>query len=125
MPKKTKGLGKIGCMVTIFLLFTCTTYAQNAVTGKVINKADNSPVPGATITVRGTKVISQSGADGTFSINLPGSKATLVISAIGFGNLELPVTAGTPAGNIAMTTISTTLNDVIVTGYTSQRKGDI
>ena len=125
MPKKTKGLGKIGSMVMIFLLFTCTAYAQNAVTGKVINKADNSPVPGATITVKGTKVISQSGADGTFSINLPGSKATLVISAVGFGNLELPVTAGTPSGNIALTTASTTLNDVVVTGYTSQRKGDI
>jgi hypothetical protein len=78
MPKKTKGLGNIGCMVTIFLLFACTTYAQNAVTGKVINKADNSPVPGATITVKGTKDITQSGTDGTFSINLPGSASGIL-----------------------------------------------
>lgn len=125
MPKKTKGLAKIGCMVTILLLLTCTIHAQNTVTGKVINKADNSPVAGATVQVKGTKVISQSGSDGTFSINLPASKATLVISAVGFGNIELPVTAGAPAGDIALSTTSTTLNDVVVTGYTSQRKADI
>lgn len=125
MPKKTKGLGKIGCMVALFLLFTCSTYAQNAVTGKVINKTDNTPVPGATVQVKGSKVITQSGADGTFSINLPKSTGTLVISAVGFGNLELSVTAGKPAGDIIMSTVTSTLNDVVVTGYTSQRKKDI
>jgi TonB-linked SusC/RagA family outer membrane protein len=125
MPKKTKGLAKIGCMVMIFLLFTCITYAQNAVTGKVTNKTDNSPVPGATIQVKGTKVISQTGVDGTFTINLPGVKGTLQVSAIGFANLEIPVTAGASAGDIALTTVSSTLNDVVVTGYTSQRKRDI
>src|ERR1700744_403428 len=125
MPKKTKGLGKIGCIVTLFLLFTCNVYAQNAVTGKVINKTDNSPVPGATIQVKGSKVITQSGVDGTFSINLPKSSGTFVISAVGFANLELAVTAGSPAGSIVMSTVTSTLNDVVVTGYTSQRKRDI
>jgi TonB-linked SusC/RagA family outer membrane protein len=125
MPKKTNGLARIGGMVTIFLLLTCITYAQNAVTGKVINRTDNTPVPGATIQVKGTKVITQSGADGTFALNLPGVKGMLVISAIGFGSLEVPVTAGTPAGDIALTTVTSTLNDVVVTGYTSQRKRDI
>ncbi|HEX9513020.1 MAG TPA: TonB-dependent receptor [Puia sp.] len=112
-------------MVTIFLLFTCFAYAQNAVTGKVINKTDNTPVPGATVQVKGSKVITQSGADGAFSINLPNGKGTLVISAVGFGKLEVLVTAGVPAGDISLTTVSSTLNDVVVTGYTSQRKKDI
>ncbi len=125
MPKKTKGLPKIGCLATIFLLLTCFAYAQNAVTGKVINKTDNTPIPGATVQVKGSKVITPSGADGTFSINLPRDKGTLVISAIGFGNLEVPVTAGVPAGDIGLTTVSSTLNDIVVTGYTSQRKKDI
>jgi TonB-linked SusC/RagA family outer membrane protein len=125
MPKKTKGLAKIGCMVTIFLLLTCIANAQNTITGRVISKTDNSPVPGATIQVRGTKVLVQTATDGSFSINLPGVKATLVISAVGFANLELPVTAGTPAGEISLVQTTTTLNDVVVTGYTSQRKRDI
>lgn len=108
-----------------FLFFTCAAFAQNVVTGKIINKTDNTPVPGANIQIRGTNAIVQSGADGGFSINLPSATATLTISAVGFATLELPVTAGTPAGNVALTQSASTLNDVVVTGYTSQRKKDI
>ncbi len=125
MPKKFQRLAKIVCIVTILSLITGITYAQNAVTGRVINKTDNTPVPGATVEVKGTKVIAQSGADGTFTINLTGPGGILVFTAVGFANLEVPVKAGAPAGNIAMTTATTTLNDVVVTGYTSQRKKDI
>jgi TonB-dependent starch-binding outer membrane protein SusC len=125
MPKKTNGLALVGSMMAFMLLFTCTLYAQNAVTGRVISKTDNSPVPGATIQVKGTSVLTQSGADGTFSISLPKSTGTLTISAVGFGNLDLPATAGKPLGDITLSTSTTTLNDVVVTGYTSQRKADI
>lgn len=125
MPKKERGLVKAGCVVMLFLLLTCTVYAQNAVTGRVTNKTDNSPVPGATITVKGTKVSSESGSDGTFSINPGRANATLIITAVGFSALEVPVTSGTPAGDIVLTAVTTTLNDVVVTGYTSQRKKDI
>src|ERR1700722_7398608 len=125
MPKKKSGPVKTGCVVMLFLLLTSTVYAQNVVTGRVTNKTDNSPVPGATITVKGTKVNSESGSDGTFSINPGRANATLVISAVGFSTLEVPVTAGTPAGDIALATSASTLNDVVVTGYTAQRKRDI
>jgi TonB-linked SusC/RagA family outer membrane protein len=107
------------------MLFTCIAYAQKAVTGKVINKTDNQPVPGATVQVKGTKVLAQSGADGTFTINLPNASGTLVITAVGFQNLEVPATAGTPVGEVSLTTAPNTLNDVVVTGYTTQRKKDI
>ena len=125
MPKKTKWLHQIGCIVLFLLLSCCGAYAQNAVKGRVINKTDNSPVPGATVQLKGSSVITQTNADGTFSINVPGSKGTLVISAVGFGTLQWPVTAGTPTGDISLATSTSTLNDVVVTGYTSQRKKDI
>jgi len=126
MPKKTNGLLRSGSMVMIFLFCTCiATFAQNAVTGKVLSKTDNQPVPGATIQLKGTRVLAQSGADGVFSINLAGASGTLVITAVGFQSLEVPVKAGTPAGDIILTGGATTLNDVVVTGYTTQRKKDI
>jgi len=125
MPKKKSGLMRIGWMAA-FLFFTCTAFAQNVVTGKIINKTDNTPVPGATIQIRGTeKNMVQSGADGSFTITLPSASATLRISAVGFATLEVPVTAGTPLGNVSLTTNASTLNDVVVTGYTAQRKKDI
>ena len=125
MPKKTKGQGRSGCLVMLFLLLTSYIYAQNPVTGKVINKTDNTPVPGATVQVKGTKILTQTGIDGTFSIQLPKTSGTLVITAVGFANLEVPATAGNPTGDIALTTSVSTLNDVVVTGYTAQRKRDI
>src|ERR1700754_13728 len=125
MPKKTRGLFKMGCMVIACMLFTCITYAQKAVTGRVINKTDNQPVPGATVQVKGTKVLAQSGADGTFTISLPNASGTLVITSVGFTNLEVPVTAGAPVGDVSLTTAPNSLNDVVVTGYTTQRKKDI
>src|ERR1700683_3945767 len=112
MPKKTKGRGKSVCLVMLFLLLTGYMYAQNPVTGKVINKTDNTPVPGATVQVKGTKVITQTAIDGTFSIQLPNATGTLVITDVGFANLEVPVTAGTPTGNIALTTAASSLNEV-------------
>ena len=112
-------------MLIALMLFACIAQAQRAVTGRVINRTDNQPVPGATIQVKGSKVLAQSGADGTFTINLPNSNGTLVITGVGFQNLELAVTAGTPAGDILLTISSSTLNDVVVTGYTAQRKKDI
>src|ERR1700722_20823304 len=112
MPKKTKGQKMSGCLVMLFLLLTSYIYAQNPVTGKVINKTDNTPVPGATIQVKGSKTLTQTGTDGTFSIQLPKATGTLVITAVGFVNLEIRVTAGTPAGDIALATSASTLNDV-------------
>ncbi|HTR30368.1 MAG TPA: SusC/RagA family TonB-linked outer membrane protein [Puia sp.] len=125
MPAKNYGQRKSGCLVVLLLLLTGYVYAQNPVTGKVINKTDNTAVAGATIQVKGTKVFTTSGTDGSFSVFLPKPKGTLVISAVGFASLEIPVTAGAPAGDIGLATVSTTLNDVVVTGYTAQRKRDI
>lgn len=125
MPKTTNGQKKSASLVILLLLFASYVYAQSPVTGKVINKTDNTPVPGATVQVKGTTVITQTGVDGSFSIQLPKSTGTLVISAVGFANLQVPVTAGTPAGTIGLTTSSTNLNEVVVTGYTAQRKRDI
>ncbi|HXD79240.1 MAG TPA: SusC/RagA family TonB-linked outer membrane protein, partial [Puia sp.] len=125
MPTNWKGHGKSGCLLLLFALLVGYVNAQNPVTGRVINKTDNSPVAGATIQVKNTRILVQSAADGTFSVRLPRSNGVLIISAVGFAILEVPVAAGSAAGDISLTTTSTTLNDVVVTGYTAQRKADI
>lgn len=98
--------------------------AQKKVTGRIISNADKQPVVGATIEVKGTSIAVQTAADGTFTIDA-GNNATLVISSVGFVKMEYPVAGRAAIGDIAMAVANTSLNEVVVTGYATQRKKDL
>lgn len=96
---------------------------QRTVTGRVTD-ANNQPVSGASITVKGTTTGTQSATDGTFSIAVPNNDAVLVVSFVGFENTEIAV--GSQSSLIVnMRSTAASLNEVVVTGYTAQRKKDI
>jgi len=109
------------------LFFTFSALAQRTVTGRVVSKTDNTPLPLATVALKGSRSATASGQDGTFALKLPGNQAsgTLVISAVGFDNLQVPLTGKDNLGDVVLTQANNTLNDVIVTGYTVQKKKDI
>lgn len=71
-----------------FCLLSFFANAQKTITGRV--EADDSPLAGATIQVKGSTVSTVSKADGTFAINAP-AKSTLVISFIGYVEKEVKV----------------------------------
>jgi len=98
-------------------------FAQKTVTGTITNGKDNAPIGFATITVKGTTVATVSNADGSFAINLPEGKTTLVISSIGFTTVETQ--AGTGPVAVKLTETTSSLDEIIVTGYTAQKKKDI
>ncbi|MDX2045678.1 MAG: TonB-dependent receptor [Chitinophagaceae bacterium] len=111
-------------VLLIFLLFTTSALAQKNVTGKVTNASDNLPVSGATVAVRGTKVATTTGTDGAFSISVPAGRNTLVISFIGFEETVVDVSNSTTV-TVVMRERTGGLSEVVVTGYSSQRKKDI
>ncbi len=124
MPFKTNELAK-ACL-SMLLLFICSNiFAQTTVTGRVTSNADKQPVAGATVQVKGTKVATQTNPDGTFSITSSKAIGTLIITAVGFEPFQIPVEGRTSIGEVSLAISSTSLNDVVVTGYTSQRKKDI
>ena len=127
MPSKTNGACKGYGLSVIALLLSFSLYAQTTITGRVIGKTDNQPVLGATVQVKGSKTATSTGADGTFSLKLPGNNAnpTLVITAIGFESFQVPVAGRTSLGDLSLNQSNSTLNDVVVTGYTAQKKKDI
>ena len=49
----------------------------------------------------------------------------LVITFVGFDRVEVPVAGKTAIGDVSLTPATVSLNQVVVTGYTSQRKRDI
>ncbi|HEV2355319.1 MAG TPA: TonB-dependent receptor plug domain-containing protein, partial [Puia sp.] len=109
-----------------FLLLSFSLFAQTTVTGKVIGSTDKQPVPFATVQVKGERGATQTGTDGSFSIRLTRNSGTLVISAVGFEALQVPVSAGNAAlGVLTLNASTSTLNDIVVTGYTAQKKKDI
>jgi TonB-linked SusC/RagA family outer membrane protein len=99
--------------------------AQKTISGKVISNADSQPVAGATVSIRGTQAATQTATDGTFSIRSSQSDPVLVISSVGFSNVEVSANGRSVLGNISLTPAASALNEVVVTGYSSQRRKDI
>ena len=118
-----KGYGL--AILTLLISFQLFAQTPITVTGRVTGKADNQPVIGATVQLRDNKYATTTGADGTFALKIPALKGTLTITAIGFEAYNIPLAGNAALGDIAMTTSNSTLNDVIVTGYTAQKKKDI
>jgi TonB-linked SusC/RagA family outer membrane protein len=90
------------------------------VTGVVTSDEDGSPVPGATIRVKGTQVGTVTDLDGRFILtNLPNSATTLQISYIGMKEEEVAVK---PKVLVVLHSNQELLDEVVVTGYGSFKK---
>ncbi|HXB94673.1 MAG TPA: SusC/RagA family TonB-linked outer membrane protein [Puia sp.] len=127
MRIKTNVAWKGYCLAITLLLFSLTTFSQRTITGRVVSKNDNGPVPLATVAVKGSHVAAASGQDGSFILKLPNNLAngSLVVSAVGFVTVAIPLAGQDNLGDIILAQANNTLNDVIVTGYTVQKKKDI
>lgn len=118
MPSKLAALRMWLVVCSVFL--TTILFAQKTISGKVTDP-NNQPVVGATVTVRGTNIATQTGADGDFSVAVPNDNSVVVISSVGFETQELTVGGQTNLA-VAMKTAASNLNEVVVAGYTTQRK---
>jgi TonB-dependent starch-binding outer membrane protein SusC len=123
MRKFTKQFYRIFMQTIAMVLLSAVAFAQTAVSGKVTDSKDGSPVAGATVTVKGAKVATKTGADGTFTINVP-ANAALVITSVGFGSQEVAV-GGKTSLEVGLVQINQQLNEVVVVGYGTTRKKDL
>jgi len=110
-------------LYSLVLLFPSILAAQQRVTGKVTNGRDGKPIPYATVTAKGTHTATTTDEQGTFSILMPAESTVLTISSIGFTTMDVAVSNG--IANAVLTESTGDLNDIVVTGYSSQRKKDI
>jgi len=110
------------CLTLFLTFFALAAVSQKTVKGKVIGP-DAKPVFGATVAVKNTNVATTTEADGSYSITLPGNSNVLVFSFIGYDVSEVSATGDQV--DVVMKLQTTTLNEVVVTGYSAQRKKDI
>lgn len=89
-------------------------YAQNrTVTGKVTAKADGLPLPGVSVSIKGTTLGTQTDANGKFTLSISGN-AALSFSFVGYITQTVPVNGTTL--NVVLTEAAQQLGEVVVTG---------
>ena len=100
-----------------------TTNADIAVSGKVTD-GEGLPLPGVTVTVKGTTRGTNTGIDGVYHISVPNASAILVFSSVGYTAKEVTV-GGNAVINVQLSSDNKTLNEVVVIGYGTQKRASV
>jgi TonB-linked SusC/RagA family outer membrane protein len=106
-------------ILSLFILLgiSMTAFSQErVVTGTVKSSEDGLPIPGASVKVKEMpNVGTTSDADGRFSLKVPATAKSILISYLGFSSKEAVIGSG-PI-NVSLETSANTLSDVVITGY--------
>lgn len=103
-------------------LATENTQQRIKVTGTIVDKS-GEPIIGANIVEKGTTNGTISDLDGQFTLNVQSATSVLVVSYIGYKTTE--TSAKEKNTRITLTEDSELVDEVVVIGYGTQRKGDV
>ena len=104
----------------VMVVFTTFAMAQNkTVTGKVTDE-NGAPVANASVLIKGTTKGVTTGNDGSFSISVPSTAKSLVISSVNFASKEVVIKGSVIT--VALLSSTSSLDEVVVVGYGTQRK---
>jgi hypothetical protein len=81
--------------IILFLLGQRTVAQNKTITGSVLDEK-NTPIQGATVTVKNTRTGTSTDAKGEFTLSVPASAKALVISSVGFDSREVGLKDNTP-----------------------------
>ena len=98
--------------------------AQNKTIKGTVADEKNIPVPGASITVKGSPAGTAADAQGNFTLVVPAAAKVIVISSVGFADQELSIGNKTTFA-ITLSTPGQALNEVVVIGYGTAKKKDL
>ena len=111
--------GKI-FLALLFMFGAQTAFSQTTVRGTV-RAADQSPLPGVSISVKGTSIGTITDTDGKYSIAVPSDAKTLVFSFIGMEMQEVAI-GSADVYDVTLTESMTNLDEVVVVGYGAQSR---
>lgn len=100
-----------------------TVQQTKTISGQIVDSKGETII-GANIMEKGTTNGTITDFDGKFTLNVS-SKATLVISYIGYKSLEIPASELKAGMKITLKEDTEVMDEVVVIGYGTQRKGDV
>jgi TonB-linked SusC/RagA family outer membrane protein len=123
--KRTAILPSKGLVIFLLLLFNLAAFIspvlaqQKNVTGKVVDEK-GEPIANVSVSVQGSTKVVLTATDGTYSIAASKGQ-TLVFSSVGYKILS-SIVGDDPLVNISLSTEIAAMTDVVVVGYSTQRK---
>jgi TonB-linked SusC/RagA family outer membrane protein len=110
----------------VFALLSITASAQSKKISGIVTSADNIPLQGVSVKLKGGKAATITNVDGKFTLDISEKLNTKVLTFafIGYTNQEITVTN---QENLIVKLISAAseLDEVVVVGYGTQRKKDL
>ncbi|MFN3849076.1 MAG: SusC/RagA family TonB-linked outer membrane protein [Spirosomataceae bacterium] len=107
----------------LFVLSVQVAYSQNRQISGKVSDSGGSPLPGVSVTVKGTSQGSVTDANGKYSLQA-GNSATLVFSYIGYTTQEISVGSKSTI-DVSMNEDAAALSEVVVVGYGTQKKSQM
>ena len=111
-------------ILILFLIAHTSFYGQDQQTIRgIVTDINNTPLPGATVLVKGTAIGVSSNFDGIFEIQVPANASQLEISYVGF--LSRTVDIASDYMTIVLEEDANQLDEVVIVGYGTQQKSNI
>lgn len=110
--------------IVLLLFVNIASFAQNfTVSGTVTDSKDKQPLAGVTVKAPGILTGTSTGPDGKFTISVPASATSLVFTYLGY-DMQTVLISGRGQINVSLVPNSTSLSEVVVIGYGTQKVRD-
>lgn len=107
--------------ITFLSLFCTAIFAQTQVSGRVTS--GDSVLSNVTVQLKGAGIATQTNTAGEYSLSAPGT-GTLVFSSVGFNSMEVKINNRSTV-DVTLQGNNVQLTDVVVVGYSTQRKATV
>ncbi len=111
-------------IVGILVLSQLSAFAQKRTISGTIIGEDKLSIPGASIVVKGTTIGTVTNFDGKFTLEIPSTAKTIVVTFVGLAPQEIPI-GSVNVYNVTLAENKIKIDEVVVVGYGSQKKESI
>lgn len=120
----TGGYGTLSASVDSHVVSSFEEMQQNPITlrGVITDASTGEALIGANVVEKGTTNGTVTHVDGSFQLDVQSNSAVLVISYIGYQTVEVPASGNL---NISLSEDTELMEELVVIGYGTQRKGDV